>query len=134
MRRREKLVRVDKQDRYVFIGKFDRFVLTNGVRGVAQQIVFRDVTDEYGNKVSNYVQFDNIKTFLELNLHEGDLVCFCARIVVCQNANEAMHGFYSPYTRTYVRLLNPTKAEKLRSIVRPVENKTSYRIQIIPHK
>lgn len=133
MRRREKLVRVDTQDRYLFFATFDRFILSNGFRGVAQQIIFKDVKDEYGNIISNYVQFNNIKTFLKLNLHEGDIVCFHARVVACQNASEAMYGFYNPYTRVYMRLLNPTKAQKLRSIAKSV-NDVSYRIQIIPRK
>lgn len=132
--RKQKLVRVDTKDRYLFFGTFDRFVLTNGFRGVAQKIVLRDIKDQNGYKIANYGEFDNIKTFLKLDLHEGDVISFHARVVVCQNQSDAIYGFYNPYTGVYVRLLNPTKARKLISVVSPLQTNNSYRINIVPRK
>ena len=140
MRNRQKIVKVNKQPRYLFYGTFDRYIITKGFRGIGQQMVFRNVSSENGEISATYVQFDNIKTFLELNLREGDIVRFYARVVVCQNAQEAIYGFYNPYSMAYVRLMNPTKAIKListvkrySSIVEPVE-KLPYRVHITPRK
>lgn len=108
-----KLTKVDIQDRYYFTAKFVGTRISYGPRGVSQSFEFTNIVDENLNKISSYVRFDDIKSFSGLNLKEGDIVSFRARIVVCQNAEEAQYGWYNPSASAYYRLMNPTKACKL---------------------
>lgn len=117
----KKLIKVKKGDRYNFTGIFDSFSIRYDKYAKRNKyyIIIRNVKDEYGNHVANYVSFDYIKTFSDLMLIPEDIIAFRARIVACQSMEEALEcGFLNPYSNLYCRLMNPTKARKL---IRAVE-------------
>ena len=119
---RQRLVKTKKHDRYLFFGTFDHYMISTGARGIAQRIMLTNIRDEYGNKVAEYTWFDDIKTFLQLDLVEGDEVSFYARIVDYENEYPDMSRYGYPYY-TYPRLIYPNKARKLFNPVHHINHK-----------
>lgn len=114
----QQLVEVNRRDRYLFIGTFKCYTITRGSRGYAQHIIIENVTDIYGNKIADYIRFANIKTFLKLQLNAGDKVSFYARFVdFAKLYSDCRYG----YNDIYPRLLNPSRATKLISPVKRME-------------
>ena len=124
-----KLVTIEKGERYLFFGTFDRFSRRYDpyLKRSKDYIIIKDITDEHGNHVSNFVCFDYIKGFAKLMLQPGDRVSFRARVVACQSQGEAMYyGHLNAYANVYYRLMNPSKVTKLQSIMRPLIVPTWY--------
>lgn len=132
--RRQKLVKVEIQDRYIFRARFERYIITSGINGIGQQLLFRDLVTEYGVYFGDNIRFNNLLQLHRLNLQPGDLITFHARIVICQNAEDSMFGFYNPQYGTYTRLMNPTKITKLIRPVKRLDYIVPYELQIIPYE
>lgn len=116
----DKLVKVDKKDRYNFIGVVDRIAFRHiKNKGMCPFVIMTNVKDEYGNHICNYAEFLMHKGFTNVYPVAGDVISFRARIVVCQKATDSMYGFLNPYTGVYYRLMNPTKVRKL---INPVKS------------
>lgn len=110
---RTRLVKSNIGERYTFFGTFDRVSMRyDRYKGTRKYIIITNITDEYGNYVSNYATFDYIKGFADLPLNPGDRVSFRARVVGCQDENDPWYGLY-PDTELMYRLMNPTKVIKL---------------------
>lgn len=130
-----KLAKVEKYDRYLFYGTFDRAALRYlPYKGKCIVIVITNVRDQYGNYVCNHVEFNDIKGFDRLHLEPGDGVSFRARVVACQNAEDAMYGFINKYTGIYYRLMNPTKVTKLICPISHLIEQPQCKIKIEPTK
>ena len=109
-----RLIKVDKKDRYNFIGVVDRIAFRHVKnKGLCSFVVMTNVRDEYGNHICNYAEFLMHKGFTDVCPVAGDVLSFRARIVLCQKATYSMYGFLNPYTGVYYRLMNPTKVRKL---------------------
>ena len=125
-----------EKDRDLFYATFEGYRITGGNRGVRKSFAFRDVKDEYGNIVTPYTVFDNIKTFDNLDLKEGDIVSFHARVTQYQMPYANYRNGYQ--TEMYPRLLNPSKGEIVsRKLVNPIKrpiSNTNFKISIKPTK
>lgn len=120
------LVNTEYDKRYLFFGIFDHISISSNNRGVSEQVVLRDITDENGNKIAKYVSFNHTKTFSSLHLVSGDYVSFYARVLKYQDAYSNMYNNY--YPNIYFRLFYPTKARKL---IKPVQFKsTKFKVHI----
>lgn len=119
-----KLITLQKGERYQFIGTYDRYSrkYDKYAKRYRDYFIFKDITDENGNIVSNYVCFDYIKSFAILNLLPGDKVKFRARVVACVSSQEALYYGYllNSHANIYYRLMNPTKVSKLIKAARPM--------------
>lgn len=127
-----KLITIEKGERYQFFATYDRFArrYDRYLRRSKDYIILKDITDINGNKVSNFVSFDYIKSFAKLNLVHGDRVSFRARVVACQSIGEALYyGYLNTYANIYYRLMNPSKVTKLISVVRPLPKNINYPYQ-----
>jgi len=105
-----------KGDRYPFTAKFNQNIISYNNKGIGQRLEFKDVRDEYGNYVADYVRFNNLKSFLDLDLQEGDNVYFHARYT--QYESMCPHYAYNNPQNVFDRLKNPTKIKKL---INPVQ-------------
>lgn len=111
------LVNTRYDQRYLFFGIFDRISMSSNNRGVSGQIILKDITDQYGNKIAKYISFNYIKTFSSLQLVSGDIVSFYARVLEYQNAYPDSYNYY--YPEIHYRLFYPTKARKL---INPIQS------------
>ena len=131
---KKSLVNTGIGTRNFYTGKFKGYRISGRGRRCSQRIEVRDIKDEYGTLVADYILFDNIKCFLDLNLHEGDIVRFCARDFEYQKAIPTYRYGYNN-DETYHRLLYPSQVSKLvcpvRS-VREVKPSGTCKIQITP--
>lgn len=115
-----KLIKVNKGNRFLFYGIFEKSITRYiQYKGVFEYTILRDIRDEYGNYICNFIEFKEVEGFKRLNLISGESVSFRARIVICQNASDSIEGFINPYSGIYYRLMNPTKITRL---ICPVES------------
>lgn len=111
-----RLVKVDKLDRQVFFGTFEKISYVYNYTKKRNEVFIKliNITDENGNYLCNYSIFNYIKCFSSLLLVPGDRVCFHARPVICQDVYTITDwAFYNPKAKAYCRLMYPTKAVKL---------------------
>lgn len=64
-----------------FIATFERFGLKSGYQGrQIKTLLFVNVRDSQGKVYTDHIWFTNNKQFDQLNLKEGDNICFDARV------------------------------------------------------
>ena len=117
-----KFIEYNKKQRYMYTARFNKHAVTGGVRGIKDYLIFIDLRKE-GKYISQYVLFNNIKTFNDLHLKEGEVVRFYARDIdfIVNNCPSYTYGDSRDICS---RLLNPTKATKLVEHVHRINNNT----------
>lgn len=106
---RKELGAIGSETRNTFYGTFVRFGIKNGYRGTEKTVLLKDVKTEDGVIVTDHLWFNFTKGFEKLNLEEGMVVKFDARV------SEYIKGYrgyredvYCPISIDY-RLSHPTK-------------------------
>lgn len=109
---RNELAKIDGE-RSEFIGTFVRFGEKDGYRGPVGTVLVRDVRDKYGEIVTDHIWFNLTKGFDSLNMKEGDIIEFRARV------KKYLKGYmghrYDVYSNieTDYKLSHPSKVKKL---------------------
>jgi len=109
---RKKLQQIE-DERDTFIGVFDRFGEKNGYKGTLRTVLLKDIKNKYGEIITNHLWFNLTKGFDKLNMKQGDIIQFDARV------KEYVKGYkgyrddvYKPLEIDY-RLSHPTKLSKV---------------------
>lgn len=99
--------------RATFTGEFVRFGVKNGYKGPEETLLVKTITDQDGKIVADHLWFNLTKGFQKLNLSEGDLVQFDARV------KEYLKGYFGRRDDVYkpaeidYKLSHPTKLKVL---------------------
>lgn len=110
---RKKLKQIGKEERHTFTGTFVKFGFKNGYMGPVETLLLVDVKDNKGNIVTDHLWFNKTKGFAKLELEEGDIVKFDARVSEYEKGYKGynyMQRILNPVSKDY-RLTYPTKIE-----------------------
>ena len=108
---RKKMKKISEDIRATYSGIFKRFGSKNGYKGPVETVLLLDVKDSDGNIIADHLWFNKTKGFASLNLQEGDVVQFDARV------KEYIKGYFgydfitqleNPPRKDY-KLSHPTK-------------------------
>ncbi len=110
---RNKLKKIGKEHRHIFTGEFSRFGLKNGYMGQQKTILLVNIKDEEGNIVTDHLWFNDTKGFQKINLKQGDIVKFSARVSRYEKGYKGYRkDIYLPITYDY-KLSYPTNIERV---------------------
>ena len=109
---RKKLKKME-EIRSTFKGTFVRFGTKNGYKGPEKTILLKDIKNINNQIITKHLWFNFTKGFAKLNLEEGDIVQFDARV------KEYLKGYFGYKDDVYksaeidYKLSHPTKVKKL---------------------
>ena len=111
---RKELMMIGKDERHTFTGTFERFGVKNGYMGCPEDTVLLvDVCDEGGSIVAEHLWFNCTKGFDDLDLKQGDIVKFNARVASYRKGYFGRRrDVYVPFSVDY-KLSYPTKIKKI---------------------
>ena len=114
---REKLAKL-RNMRKRFKGTFDRFGLKSGYKGPLTTVLLKDIIDvSSGKVVTDHLWFNLTKGLEKLQLLEGDIVGFDARVTRYLKGYQGIREDELHPVGIDYRLSFPTKVEKLYSIL-----------------
>lgn len=110
---RKKLQEI-KEVRKTFTGIFERIGFKNGYKGVLETVLLKDIKDTEGNYISDHLWFNLTKGFESLNLKQGDVIQFNARV---KEYTKGYKGYredvYKPIETDY-KLSHPSQCKKIK--------------------
>lgn len=110
---RKNLRNIGSKERHCYIGAFERFGLKKGYKGSIATVLLLNVYDADGNLVTDHLWFTKTKGFTQVNLEQGDKVCFEARVdSYIKGYQGYREDIYSDISVDY-KLSYPTKIRKL---------------------
>lgn len=99
--------------RDTFTGVFERFGIKNGWNGIEKTVLLKDIKNKNGDVVSDHLWFNLTKGFEKLQLKEGDVVQFDARVKEYYKGYKGYRDdIYKPIEKDY-KLSHPTKIKKV---------------------
>lgn len=109
---RKKLKKIENE-RASFTGEFERFGIKNGYRGPLKTVLLVNVKDRKGKLITDHLWFNLTKGFDNLDLEEGDIIKFDARV---KSYLKGYKGYrddvYKPLEYDY-KLSYPSKVKKI---------------------
>ena len=107
----ERNEKISEDIRATYSGTFKRFGSKNGYKGLIETVLLLDIKNSTGDIIADHLWFNKTKGFSSLNLQEGDVVQFDARV------KEYIKGYFgydfimqleNPPLKDY-KLSHPTK-------------------------
>lgn len=117
---RKKLKEIGSDNRNTFTGTFVRFGYKNGWKGPIETLLLKDIRQLNGEIVAEHLWFTKTKGFANLDLKEGDILKFNARVSVYEKGYKGydfMKQLENPVSKDY-KLSYPTKIEIISREVR----------------
>lgn len=106
---RKKLKQKGFDERHTFTGTFERFGIKRGYKGPVETVLLVDIFDSNGKKMTDHLWFNKTKGFASLDLKEGDIIQFDARVAACEKGYKGYReDVYAPIKTDY-KLSYPTK-------------------------
>lgn len=110
---RKNLQKIGSDERHEFVGVFSRQGTKNGFKGPVKTVLLIDVRTTDGKIVTDHLWFNMTKGFEILNLKEGDVIGFAARVSPYEKGYKGSRDdIYEPISIDY-RLSYPTKIHKM---------------------
>ena len=99
--------------RTTFTGTFIRFGAKRNFKGgMDKTILFQDICNAAGEKVSDHLWFNYTKDFSSLKLHPGDVVAFDARVAEYAKGYQGWREEVEQWSETDYKLSRPTRLRK----------------------
>ena len=111
---RKELKKLGSEDRYEFIGTFDRLGVKNGYKGVETTVLLTNIVlKETGDLITDHLWFNFTKGFANADLKQGDKVSFSARVSRYEKGYKGYkEDVYCPVETDY-KLSYPSKVKKM---------------------
>lgn len=123
-----RIIKINRYSRKYYTAIFDKCAVYGGPRGISYRYGFRNIIDEEGNKIAEYIYFNNLESLKNLHLEYGDIIRFKARPVDASLSNASTR--YYTGQDMFQRLMNPTQIIKLSRPVKRIEENNSFNIHI----
>ena len=109
---RTKLQQIE-DERNTFMGVFNRFGEKNGYKSILRTVLLKDIKNKDGEIVTNHLWFNLTKGFNKLDMKQGDIIQFNARVKEYEKGYKGYReDVYKPLEINY-RLSHPTKLSKI---------------------
>lgn len=115
---RKELKSIGTKDRHTFVAEFSRFGKKSAFKGEPlTTLLFINVTDTNGNKVTDHLWFTMTKGFQKCDLQEGDVVQFDARVAQYEKGYKGYRYDFAIDTPVDYKLSYPTKIKVIEKAI-----------------